>query len=46
MKESTKQKIQEAIDEIKQSGGLNDPGLKEVVNKLKKVVKQTEKSKK
>ena len=46
MKESTKQKIQEAIDDLKQFGGLKDPNLKEVVNKLKKVIKETEKSKK
>jgi polyhydroxyalkanoate synthesis regulator phasin len=46
MKESTKEKIQEAIDDLKQFGGLKDPKLKEVVNKLKKAIKETEKSKK
>jgi hypothetical protein len=46
MKESTKQKIQEAIDDLRQFGGLKDPKLKEVVNKLKKVIKDNEKSKK
>jgi len=46
MKESTKQKIQDAINDIKEFGGLRDPKMKEVINKLKKVLKEEEKSKK
>jgi predicted DNA-binding ArsR family transcriptional regulator len=46
MKESTRQKIQEAINDIKELGGLSDPKMKEVVDKLKKVLKEDEKSKK
>lgn len=46
MKETTKQKIQEAIDDLKQLGGLKDPKLSEVVNKVKKVIKDTKNSKK
>ncbi len=46
MKESTKQKIQEAINDIKELGGLKDPKMKEVVDKLKKVLKEEVNSKK
>lgn len=46
MKESTKQKIQEAVNDIKELGGLKDQKMKEVINKLKKVLKEEEKSKK
>lgn len=46
MKESTKEKIQEAINDLKELGGLKDPGTKKVVKKLKKALEDEEKSKK
>jgi hypothetical protein len=46
MKESTKKKIHEAIDDLNEIGGLKEPKIKEVVDKLKNVLKEEEKSKK
>lgn len=46
MKDSTRQKIQEAVNDIKELGGFNDPKMREVVDKLKKVLKEEEKFKK
>ena len=44
MKQSTKDKIQEAVDDLKSNGGLNDPNVKKVINKLKKALKEEDKS--
>ena len=46
MKESTKEKILESIEDLKELGGLKDDGMKKVVKKLKKALKDEEKSKK
>jgi len=46
MKQSTKDKIQESIDDLKTYGGLEDPNVKKVIDKLKKALKDEEKSKK
>ena len=46
MKQTTKNKIQEAVDDLKDMGGLNDPNVKKVIKKLKKALKDEEKSKK
>jgi hypothetical protein len=46
MKQSTKDKIQEAVDDLKDMGGLSDPNVKKVIKKLKKALKDEEKSKK
>jgi len=46
MKDLTRRKIQEAIDDIKRLGGLKDSGMTEVINKLKKILADEEKSNK
>lgn len=46
MKQSTKDKIQEAVDDLKSNGGLKDPNVKKVIDKLKKALKDEDKSKK
>jgi len=44
--ESINKIIKEAIGEISNTNGLSDPNIKEIVDKLKNLVKKSEKSKK
>jgi len=46
MKQSTKEQIEESIEDLKEVGGFKDPAVKEVVKKLKKALKDKEKSEK
>ena len=46
MKQSTKDKIQEAVDDLKKASSSEDLEVKEVIKKLKKALKEEEKSKK
>lgn len=46
MKKSVKKKIKEGIESLKEVGGLNDPSLKEISNKLEKIIRKKKKSKK
>jgi len=46
MKDSTREKIQESINDLKEFGGFEDPELKKVIKKLKKVLEDEEKSEK
>jgi len=46
MKKSTKEKIQEAIDDLKGLGGIKDENTIKTIKKLEKALKDEEKSKK
>ncbi|MEK6829878.1 MAG: hypothetical protein AABY15_07195 [Nanoarchaeota archaeon] len=46
MKKVLKNKIQEAITDLERLGGLKDPEMKKVVDKLKKVIEDNGKSNK
>lgn len=46
MKKLVKKKIKEGIDSLKEVGGLNDPNLKKIIDRLEKVVRKKKKSKK
>ena len=46
MKKSTKDKIEESINDLEGIGGLKNPGMKKVVAKVKKAIRVNKKSKK
>jgi hypothetical protein len=46
MKDSVKEKIQQAIKHLEDIGGLNNPGMKKVIVNLKKTLEDDVKSKK
>ena len=46
MKQSTKDKIEESIEDLKEIGGLKDQSVRKTVKKLKKALKDEEKSEK
>ena len=46
MRQATKDKIWEAINDLQELGGIKDFGTKEVIKKLKKALEDEEKSKK
>lgn len=46
MKKEIENKIKESIKDLEDIGGLNNPEMKKVIVKLKKVIKVNKKSKK
>lgn len=46
MKDSTKEKIQQAIKDLEAIGSLNNPGMNKVIVNLKKALEDDVKSKK